>query len=239
MKNAKKYFAIQQLERSADIYIFGDIVPFAWYESDVTAVSIVKQIQNLDVDEIRVHIDSYGGSVSEGWAICNALRHHPAKVTTYGDGFVASAALYPFLAGDERYASNLSAYYFHQVSVSANGYADDLRAAANEAETMTEIGIQAFVDYAGMDAQEVKDLMEAETWLSPSEALEKGLATAILADESVGFAQDAKRQILQRVLRIDRKPEKQAVPLQEPHAPPHQAEPKKELSLTEKLANMI
>ena len=65
MKNAKKYFAIQQLERSADIYIFGDIVPFAWYESDVTAASIVKQIQNLDVDEIRVHIDSYGGSVME------------------------------------------------------------------------------------------------------------------------------------------------------------------------------
>lgn len=239
MKNAKKYFAIQQLERSADIYIFGDIVPFAWYESDVTAASIVKQIQNLDVDEIRVHIDSYGGSVSEGWAICNALRQHPAKVTTYGDGFVASAALYPFLAGDERYASNLSAYYFHQVSVSANGYADDLRAAANEAETMTEIGIQAFVDYAGMDAKEVKDLMDAETWLSPSEALEKGLATAILADESVGFAQDAKRQILQRVLQNDRKPEKQAVPLQEPPAPPQQAEPEKELSLMEKLANMI
>ena len=239
MKNAKKYFAIQQLERSADIYIFGDIVPFAWYESDVTAASIVKQIQNLDVDEIRVHIDSYGGSVSEGWAICNALRQHPAKVTTYGDGFVASAALYPFLAGDERYASNLSAYYFHQVSVSANGYADDLRAAANEAETMTEIGIQAFVDYAGMDAKEVKDLMDAETWLSPSEALEKGLATAILADESVGFAQDAKRQILQRVLQSDRTPEKQAVPLQEPPAPPQQAEPEKELSLMEKLANMI
>lgn len=239
MKNVKKYFAIQQLERSADIYIFGDIVPFAWYESDVTAASIVKQIQNLDVDEIRVHIDSYGGSVSEGWAICNALRQHPAKVTTYGDGFVASAALYPFLAGDERYASNLSAYYFHQVSVSANGYADDLRAAANEAETMTEIGIQAFVDYAGMDAQEVKNLMDAETWLSPSEALEKGLATAILADDSVGFAQDAKRQILQRVLRNDPKPENQIVVTPEPSAAFQKEEPAKELSLVEKLANMI
>lgn len=239
MKNAKKYFAIQQLERNADIYIFGDIVPFAWNESDVTAASIVKQIQNLDVDEIRVHIDSYGGSVSEGWAICNALRQHPAKVTTYGDGFVASAALYPFLAGDERYASNLSAYYFHQVSVSANGYADDLRAAANEAETMTEIGIQAFVDYAGMDAQEVKDLMEAETWLSPSEALEKGLATAILADESVGFAQDAKRQILQRVLRNDFHQKEQEVSEPEPKIPCMQQNPKKELSLMEKLSQMI
>lgn len=237
MKNAKKYFAIQQLERSADIYIFGDIVPFAWYESDVTAASIVKQIQNLDVDEIRVHIDSYGGSVSEGWAICNALRQHPAKVTTFGDGFVASAALYPFLAGDERYASNLSAYYFHQVSVSANGYADDLRAAANEAETMTEIGIQAFVDYAGMDAQEVKDLMAAETWLSPSEALEKGLATAILADESVGFAQDAKRQILQKVLKQDTTTITTDPVV--PQAPEQAQEAVPTLTLIEKLSRMI
>lgn len=75
-------------------------------------------------------IDSYGGAVSEGWAIYNALLQHPAKINTYGDGFVASAALFPFLAGDNRYASNLSAYYLHEVLVSACGYADDLRAAA-------------------------------------------------------------------------------------------------------------
>lgn len=239
MKNAKKYFAIQQLERSADIYIFGDIVPFALYESDVTAASIVKQINDLDVDEIRVHIDSYGGSVSEGWAICDALRHHPAKVTTYGDGFVASAALFPFLAGDKRYASNLSAYYFHQTWKEARGYASDLRKAADDLDTLTEIGIRAFVDYAGMDAQEVKDLMESEAWLSPDEALEKGLATAILPDESVGFAQDAKRQILQRVLRNDPKPENQIVVTPEPSAASQKEEPAKELSLVEKLANMI
>ena len=105
-----RYFAIQQAERTADIYIFGDIVPFAFFEGDVSAHSIVQQIQELDVDTIRVHIDSYGGAVSEGWAIYNALREHPAKIVTFGDGFVASAALYPFMAGDERYASNLSAY---------------------------------------------------------------------------------------------------------------------------------
>ena len=139
-----------------------------WFDGDVSANSLEKQIKDLDVDEIRVHIDSYGGAVSEGWAIYNALRQHPAKVITYGDGFVASAALYPFLAGDERIASNLSAYYLHQVMVSAEGYADELRAAANEAEMMTEIGINAFVERTKMAADDVRALMEAETWLSPA-----------------------------------------------------------------------
>ena len=105
MKN-KQFFAIQQLDRGADLYIFGDIVSYPLTElGEASGMSIENQIRDLDVDEIRVHIDSYGGSVPEGWTIYNAMRQHPAKIVTYGDGFVASAALYPFLAGDERIAA--------------------------------------------------------------------------------------------------------------------------------------
>lgn len=217
----KKYYAIQQLDRTADIYIYGDITPMRWDESDVSASSIEREIKNLDVDEIRVHIDSYGGSVSEGWAIYNALLQHPARVVTYGDGFVASAALYPFLAGDERIASNLSAYFFHQVSVMAEGYADDLRAAANEAEMMTEIGITAFVERAGMDAEQVRALMDAETWLTPDQALEFGLATSIQADAALPIAQAVKKTVMQTLIQTNahtgkETPPKQADPVPRP-----------------------
>lgn len=225
----KKYFSIQQLERAADIYIFGDIVPFEFFSSDVSAYGIVKQIKNLDVDEIRVHIDSYGGSVSEGWAIYNALRQHPAKVITYGDGFVASAALYPFLAGDNRIASNLSAYYLHRVSIAADGYSDDLRKAADEADQMTEIGISAFVERTGMDENEARKLMEAETWLSPDQAMEYGIATAIADDNVMLVVQDAKKSIMQRVLNN---------PDVKNHKDDHQKEPV-EKTLREKIKNMI
>ena len=220
----KQYYAIQQAQREADIYIFGDIVPFEFFEGDVSAHGITQQIKDLDVDQINVHIDSYGGAVSEGWAIYNALKNHPAKVVTYGDGFVASAALYPFMAGDERFASNLSAYYFHQVWVSASGYADELRAAANEAELMTEVGLNAFTDNTGMTADEVRELQKSETWLTPSEALERGIATAILADTAPKHAQDAKRQILQRVL--DKVPAPERIPEPEPEQkkPPQEDE---------------
>lgn len=225
----KKYFSIQQLERAADIYIFGDIVPLEFFSSDVSAYGIVKQIKNLDVDEIRVHIDSYGGSVSEGWAIYNALRQHPAKVTTYGDGFVASAALYPFLAGDNRIASNLSAYYLHRVSIAADGYSDDLRKAADEADQMTEIGISAFVERTGMDENDARKLMEEETWLSPDQAMEYGIATAIADDNVMLVVQDAKKSIMQRVLNN---------PDVKNHKDDHQKE-QVEKTLREKIKNMI
>lgn len=215
----KRYYAIQQLDRVADIYIFGDIVPFEVFDGDVSAAGIVDEIKDLVVDEIRVHIDSYGGAVSEGWAIYNALRQHPARVVTYGDGFVASAALYPFLAGEERVASNLSAYFFHRVSIRAEGYSDELRAAADEADMMTDIGISAFVERTNMDEAEVRRLMDGETWLTPAQALEYGLATSIHKDDGLPVAQDAKKSIMQRLLQAKAEPKAPAVALPEDKAP--------------------
>ena len=215
----KRYYAIQQLDRVADIYIFGDIVPFKFFDGDVSAAGIVGEIEDLVVDEIRVHIDSYGGAVSEGWAIYNALRQHPARVVTYGDGFVASAALYPFLAGEERVASNLSAYFFHRVSIRAEGYSDELRAAADEADMMTDIGISAFVERTNMDEAEVRRLMDGETWLTPAQALEYGLATSIHKDDGLPVAQDAKKSIMQRLLQAKAEPKAPAVALPEDKAP--------------------
>lgn len=212
----KPYYFIQQAQREADVYIYGDITAYRWQPSDVSAYSLVQEIKNLDVDVIRVHIDSRGGSVSEGWGIYNALRDHPARVETYGEGFVASAALYPFMAGDARYASNLSAYYFHQVITGAYGYASDLRAAADEADILSKVGLVAFTDRTQMTAEEVRQLQKDETWLTPDQALEKGVATAILADKSPRDVQDAKRNIFRQVMGLPAKQEKSPEPAPEP-----------------------
>lgn len=196
---SKNKLTITQAAKTADIYIYGDLYPYDW-DGDVSAQSIVDQIKDLDVDVINVHIDSYGGSVSEGWAIYSALVAHKAKVVTYGDGFVASAALFPFLAGDQRIASTLSGYYFHQVMSGAYGYANDLRKAAEEAEKLTDIGIQAFVERAGMDEALVRKLMSEETWVSPQEAKDYGLATSILEPKTdPNASQSAKRAIFARL----------------------------------------
>lgn len=197
---AKKFYSIEQAARVADVYIFGYIVSDRWYEDEVSTKGLLEEISALDVDLIRVHIDSYGGEVYEGWAMYNALREHPARVDTYADGFVCSAALYPYLAGESRNASILSAFYLHEVSTGGYGYAADLRAAADEAEKLTDIGITAFEERAGLTREKVRELMEAETWLSPEEALELNIATAIIQDRSPAIEQSAKKDIMQALL---------------------------------------
>ena len=67
-----------------------------------------------------------------------------------------------------------------------------------------------------MSAEEVRALMETETWLSPEQALNLGLATSMVADRSVPVAQAAKRTIMQRVL---------ATPVQTATNPPVEPKP--------------
>lgn len=200
MENKGVFNIRQQAAGSkVEIYIFGDVVDEQWWSDETSPKSVVDAIKGLDTQEISVYIDSYGGSVAAGWGIYNALRQHPAKVRTYGVGFVASAALYPFLAGDERYASTLSAYYMHEAWTSASGYADELRRAADQIESLTDVGVNAFVERAGMERDKVLELMHEETWLTPEAALELGIATAITQESGSGPAQSARREIMQRL----------------------------------------
>ena len=236
-ENSKKFYAIQQYGKTADVYIFDDISEYSWtgYDGQVHNVSPItfkSEIEALDVDVINVHINCYGGSVSAGWAIYSVLRNHKAQIKTFADGFVCSAALYPFLAGDQRIASSVSAFYLHEVSTGAWGYAKDLRAAADEADKLTEIGINAFVERAGMKRETVEELMENETWLSPEEALSYNIATEVVSSENDSASQSALSDIMNKLFMKGKEPEEKA-----PAAPavPEETEPDNQKQPEEKL----
>lgn len=205
----KPYFDFQQAGEQADIYIFGDITSFPCVESNVSAFRLARLLeQSENLAEINIHIDSYGGEVSEGFAIYNAIRNKNAHVKTYADGFVASAAIYPFLAGDERVANNVSAFYFHPVIGGQYGYAEDLREAADELDKLTEIGLGAFTA-AGMKEQAARDLINSKTWYAPEAVLEMGLATSIQKQSNSKTAlQSVRSLIVRQMLAIPAPPAK-------------------------------
>lgn len=215
----KPYFDMQQSGEEANIYIYGDITSYPWEQSDVSAFRLANQLEQAgNLAEINVHVDSYGGEVSEGFAIYNALRAKNAQITTHADGFVASAAIYPFLAGTQRIANNVSAFYFHPVIGGGRGYAEDLREAADELDKLTEIGLGAFTN-AGMKEQAARDLINSKTWYSPEAVLEMGLATSIQkgarGDEATQSVHD---MLIRQTLAVPSPAPKK--PPQEPPAPP-------------------
>ena len=196
--------------QSADLYIFGDIVSSQWFEDETSPDSFRKEIQQLTADgviELNVHVDSYGGAISAGWAIYNVLKDFPGTVNTFADGFVASAAVYPFLAGKRRAANPMSAFFLHQAWTWTDGNADELRKAADDLDKFNAIGLEAFAA-AGMDKDKILELEKEETWLTASEALELGLATEILDRTDGERAQQSVRGMVVAALTSRQKPQK-------------------------------
>ena len=183
----KRYFQLIQNDDAADLYIFGDICGWAFTElGEQSGVTIVEQLKAVNSDHINVHINSYGGDVAEGLAIYNVLRNHSAHITTICDGFACSAASVVFMAGDDRIMSPASLLMIHNAWTAAVGNADELRKAADDIETITQASVAAYMEHATIPEEEVKKLMDAETWILPADAVEMGFATAVAESQEDG-----------------------------------------------------
>lgn len=178
----KKYYSLETNNNKAVLNIYGDITSCEWSESDVSAYSLTRELDKINADVIEVYINSYGGECAEGIAIYNALKRHKAKIKTYVDGFACSIASVIAMAGDERYMYPTSLLMIHNAWTMTAGNANDLRKEADTLETITESSIKAYESVANISREEIKALMDAETWLTANEALEKGFITDILAE---------------------------------------------------------
>ena len=197
-----KYYALVVSGRTADINIYGDITSWDWLESDVSSYTLSKELQGLDVDIINVHINSYGGEVAEGLAIYNMLKNHKAKVNTICDGFACSIAAVIFMAGDERIMNNASLLMIHNAWTCAAGNANELRKQADDLDIISQSTMEAFKSHVNISDDELKALLDAESWLSPQSAVEKGFATSIMANEnSENPSQSVKNKVLEMLLK--------------------------------------
>ena len=111
----------------------------------------------------------------------------------------------------------MSAFYFHPVLTGAYGYADELRAEADAADKLTEIGRQALVDVAGLSQEAAQALLDSKTWYSPQQMLDMGIATAITGkSDAAGAQQSARAAVIRQLLA---RPAAPAVPPAEPDQP--------------------
>jgi uncharacterized protein len=102
--NTSKWYDIKALApsdgaTSSEIYIYGNIGD-KWDDNGVIAADFVKEISALDTQTITLRINSYGGSVTDGIAIYNALKRNKATVNVHIDGVAMSMASYIAMAGD-------------------------------------------------------------------------------------------------------------------------------------------
>ena len=161
------------------VSIFGDITSWPTLESDMSSYRLATVLQQMDVDTLHVHINSYGGEVAEALAIMNTLLQHKAKVITYVDGFACSAASIILMAGERRIAAKCSNVLVHAASSIASGNAAELRKTADDLDTITEQSVNAYLSRITKSREDLLSLMAEDRFMTPAEALEWGFVTEI------------------------------------------------------------
>lgn len=88
------------------------------------------------------------------------------------------------MAGDERIMSNASLLMVHNAWTWASGNANDFRKQADDLDAITQASINAYMENVNITEEEVKAMLDNETWLSYQNALEYGFATSVVNENN-------------------------------------------------------
>ncbi|WP_410199021.1 head maturation protease, ClpP-related [Burkholderia cenocepacia] len=182
MKEKKRWWDIRAQANAAgvnevEIRIYGDI-GFWGTDADLFASKLDEVASTAT--SIVVAINSMGGDVFDAFAIYNALRRHTGKVTGRVDGVAASAASLILMACDTIEMPSNARLMIHNPNTVAAGEAEDLRKLADLLDSTSDSMLAAYVERSGRTAEEVRAIMDAETWLTAAQAKEQGFCDAII-----------------------------------------------------------
>ncbi len=169
-----------------------------WSGGGVTAKRITSQLRAIGDRPVEVQINSPGGDMFEGIAIFNVLREHPQPVTVKVMGMAASAASIIAMAGDHIEIGAASFLMVHNCWVVAVGNRHDMAETAEWLAPFDQAMVDLYAMRTGQDAKAVAKWMDSETYMSGSQAIERGFADALLPADAMKTdetAQSSDRQV--------------------------------------------
>lgn len=145
--------------------------------------------------ELRIVIDSPGGDVFEGVTIFNVIRdfarNNPSvKITTYIQGMAASMASAIALAANAVSDSNKviaednSIFMIHDAWGYVIGNENDMREAAEYFAMIDSMLSSIYMRKTGKSEDDIRSMMDAETWLWGKNILEAGFVDEIIDGEN-------------------------------------------------------
>lgn len=159
---------------SSTLFVFGPIGGWFGVNSEDFAAELA-QVRG----PLNVHINSGGGSAYEGISIANLLRQHPHSVNGIVTGLAASAASVIAMGCDSLTMAPGSQLMIHRAMTDVYGNRDDMAEAIDFLEKMDTSLAGLYQDRAGGDLDQWENAMQAETWYTPQEAVDAGLADHI------------------------------------------------------------
>lgn len=180
-----KFWTIKNEAESetAELMIYGQIAEHSWFDDDVEPKQFADDVNACGGKDILLRINSPGGDIFAAQAICNVLKAYKGKVTAHIDGICASAATVVACGADTVIMPRNALYMIHNPMAVIFDQLD-AKALTKMAATMEKVKetiVNVYAAKAGdkSNVEEIKTLMDEETWMSADDALEKGFIDEI------------------------------------------------------------
>ena len=161
------------------LHLNGTIAEESWFDDDITP-QLFKEELLAGSGDITVWINSPGGDCVAAAQIYNMLVDYPGNVTVKIDGIAASAASVIAMAGTKVLMSPVSMLMIHNPMTVAYGDSTEMQKAIEMLASVKESIINAYEIKTGLSRAKLSHLMDAETWMDATKAVELGFADEIL-----------------------------------------------------------
>ena len=180
-------------ESDSTISILDSIGYDPWTGDGVTAKRIAGALRSIGAEkDVTVNINSPGGDMFEGLAIYNLLREHKGAVTVKVLGLAASAASVVAMAGDEVLIARAGFLMIHDCWGVCIGNRLDMLDMAAMLEPFDAAMADIYSARSGIDGKKIQKMMDAESWIGGSAAVDQGFADGLLPADEVKTGTSAK-----------------------------------------------
>lgn len=183
----KRFWTMGKVAKDeGEITLYGVISSESWWGDEVTPKQFKSDLDALgDIKTLNVRINSPGGDVFAGSAIYSMLKRHSAQKIVYIDGLAASMASVVAMAGDLVIMPKNAMLMIHNPWGGCVGFASEMRAYADLLDKIGESMMTAYTDKTGKTVEDIKSVMDAETWFTAEEAVAAGWADEIEESKKV------------------------------------------------------
>ena len=129
---------------------------------------------------IKLHINSYGGSVFAGLSAVDYILNSKVPVHTVIDGCAASAATLMSCVADRRYMHRNACMLVHQLSGLMWGKFQDMQDDMENSEMLMEKIKNIYKQYTKIPKKEMDNILKHDLWWEAEKCLEYGLVDEVI-----------------------------------------------------------
>lgn len=142
-------------------------------------------LDNLEVKDVTLHVDTPGGSVKSGLSIVDVMNYVSSDIITVNTGMAASMGSILLGAGTKgkRFTLPNSRVMLHQVSTGASGNIQDIRRSIAEGEKYNDKLFSMLGEFTDKTPEQVLKDAERDFWMDGEEALAYGIVDGVITNK--------------------------------------------------------